>query len=97
MTKTEQLFDNAVKLIHERGSVYGHPMPQHSRIAQLWSAYLGYPITPNQVAMAMALVKISRSVESPENDDHYKDALAYISIAKTCHEAMQDDALDWQE
>jgi hypothetical protein len=36
-------------------------------------------------------------VESPENDDHYKDALAYISIAKTCHEAMQDDALDWQE
>jgi hypothetical protein len=47
--------------------------------------------------MAMALVKISRSVESPENDDHYKDALAYISIAKTCHEAMQDDALDWIE
>jgi hypothetical protein len=37
------------------------------------------------------------SVESPEISDHYKDAAAYIAIAKTCHEAMQDSALDWQE
>ena len=96
MTRTEKLFDEAVALIHARGSQYGHPMPQHSRIAELWSAYLGYPITPNQVAMAMCLVKISRSVESPEVDDHYKDALAYIAISKTCHEAMQDSKLDWQ-
>jgi len=59
MTKTEQLFDDAINLIHSRGSQYGHPMPQHSRIAQLWSAYLGYPITANQVAVAMALVKLT--------------------------------------
>jgi hypothetical protein len=45
----------------------------------------------------MALVKISRSVESPELDDNYKDAVAYIAISKTCHEAMQDNALDWQD
>ena len=96
MTKTEKLFDDAVALIHSRGSQYGHPMPQHSRIAELWSAYLGFPITPNQVAMAMCLVKISRSVESPEVDDHYKDALAYIAISKTCHEYMQDKDFEWE-
>ena len=96
MTRTEKLFDEAVALIHSRGSQYGHPMPQHSRIAELWSAYLGYPITPNQVAMAMCLVKISRSVESPEVDDHYKDALAYIAISKTCHEYMQDKDFEWE-
>jgi hypothetical protein len=39
----------------------------------------------------------SADVESPEVSDHYKDAAAYIAIAKTCHEAMQDSALDWQE
>ncbi len=33
-------------------------------IAELWSAYFHFPITANQVAMAMCLVKISRSVES---------------------------------
>jgi hypothetical protein len=95
MTKTEKLFEDAIELIHTRGSQYGHPYPQHDRISKLWSAYFGYPITPNQVALAMALVKISRSVESPENDDHYKDALAYIAISKTCHDAMQDSAIDW--
>ena len=97
MTKTEQLFADATDLIHARGAHYGHPHSQHSRIAKLWSAYLCYPVTPNQVAMCMALVKISRSVESPEIDDHYKDAIAYLSISKTVHEAMQDTALDWQD
>ena len=97
MTKTEQLFDDVIKTIHERGGMYGHPHPQHDRIAKFWSAYLHFPVTSNQVAMCMALVKISRSVESPEIDDHYKDAIAYLSFSKTCHQAMQDDALDWQE
>jgi hypothetical protein len=96
-TTTEKLFADATELIHARGSQYGHPYTQHSRIAELWSAYFHFPITANQVAMAMSLVKISRSVESPEISDHYKDAVAYIAIAKTCHEAMQDSALDWQE
>ncbi len=95
-TTTEKLFADATELIHARGSQYGHPYSQHSRIAELWSAYFHFPITANQVAMAMCLVKISRSVESPEISDHYKDAAAYIAIAKTCHEAMQDSALDWQ-
>jgi hypothetical protein len=97
MTRTEKMFNEITTLIHERGSIYGHPYPQHERIAKLWSAYLCYPVTPNQVAMCMALVKISRSVESPEIDDHYKDAIAYLSISKTVHEAMQDTALDWQD
>ena len=96
-TTTEKLFADATELIHARGSQYGHPYTQHSRIAELWSAYFHFPITANQVAMAMCLVKISRSVESPEVSDHYKDAAAYIAIAKTCHEAMQDSALDWQD
>jgi hypothetical protein len=66
------------------------------RIAKLWSAYLNFPITSNQVAGCMALLKISRSVESPELDDHYKDAVAYIAISKTCHEFMQDKDFEWE-
>jgi hypothetical protein len=59
-TTTEKLFADATELIHARGSQYGHPYSQHSRIAELWSAYFHFPITANQVAMAMCLVKISR-------------------------------------
>ena len=95
MTKTEQLFDDVVQLIHERGKNYGHPLSNHKRIAELWSAYLGYPIQPNEVAMCMALVKISRQAEDPGVIDNYKDAIAYMSIAKTCTDGMQDD-LGWE-
>jgi hypothetical protein len=56
---------------------------------------VNYPITANQVAMCMAMVKISRSVESPQYQDNYADALGYIAISKTCHDALTDEGLDW--
>ena len=96
-TTTEQLLDNVVKTIHARGVRYGHPVTQHKRIAELWSAYLGYPIQPNEVAICMALVKISRQAEDPAYLDNYEDAIAYLSIAKSITDAMQDDSDDWKD
>ena len=96
-TTTEQLFDNVVKTIHARGVSYGHPISQHKRIAELWSAYLGYPIQPNEVAICMALVKISRQAEDAAYLDNYEDAIAYLAIAKSITDAMQDDSDDWKD
>ena len=96
-TTTEKLFDNVVKTIHARGISYGHPITNHKRIAELWSAYLGYPIQPNEVAICMALVKISRQAEDPTILDNYEDCLAYISIAKTITDAMSDDRYEWKD
>ena len=96
-TTTEQLFDNVIKTIHERGVRYGHPITNHKRIAELWSAYLGYPIQPNEVAICMALVKISRQAEDPAYLDNYEDAIAYLSIGKSITDAMQDDSDDWKD
>ena len=96
-TTTEQLFDNVIKTIHERGVRYGHPITQHKRIAELWSAYLGYPIQPNEVAICMALVKISRQAEDPAYLDNYEDGIAYLAIAKSITDAMQDDTDDWKD
>ena len=96
-TTTEKLFDNVVKTIHARGVSYGHPITQHKRIAELWSAYLGYPIQPNEVAICMALVKISRQAEDVAYLDNYEDAIAYLAIAKSITDAMQDDSDDWND
>jgi hypothetical protein len=96
-TTTEELFDNVVKTIHARGVNYGHPISQHKRIAELWSAYLGYPIQPNEVAICMALVKISRQAEDAAYLDNYEDAIAYLAIAKSITDAMQDDSDDWKD
>ena len=97
MTKTEQLFEEVIEILHSRGSQYGHPIGNHKRIAELWSAYLGYPIQPNEVAILMCLVKISRQAEDPRVEDNYKDALGYISIAKTITDAMQDEDGVWSD
>ena len=95
-TTTEKLFSEVVDILHSRGTQYGHPIGNHKRIAELWSAYLGYPIQPNEVAICMCLVKISRQAEDPRVADNYKDALGYIAIAQTITDAMQDEDGAWE-
>lgn len=95
-TTTEKLFSEVVDILHSRGTQYGHPISNHKRIAELWSAYLGYPIQPNEVAMCMCLVKISRQAEDPRVADNYKDAIGYIAIAQTITDAMQDEDGAWE-
>ncbi len=94
MTNTEKLFEQVIDILHGRGKAYGHPITQHKRIAELWSAYLGYPIQPNEVAICMVLVKISRQAEMPQLMDNYVDAIGYVSIAKTITEAMLDEEVN---
>jgi hypothetical protein len=94
-TTTEKLFADVVSTIHERGAVYGHPYYNHKRISELWSAYLDHPITASQVALCMALVKVSRLTESPNHEDSIKDGLAYLSIYKSVLDAEMDTQFTW--
>lgn len=95
MTKTEDLLNEVITTIQDRGRIYGHPYYNHKRIAQLWSAYLDFPITPHQAALCMALVKVSRLTESPGHSDSIIDALAYISIYQTVLDAEADINFTW--
>jgi hypothetical protein len=45
----------------------------------------------------MALVKISRQAEDVSKLDNYEDCIAYLAIAKSITDAMQDDTDDWKE
>ena len=95
-TTTEKLFEQVVDTIQSRGSIYGHPAINHKRIADLWSAYLDYPIQPHQAALCMALVKIARLSESPANVDSTIDCLAYLAISKTVYDAQTDAEFGWE-
>jgi len=95
MTKTEKLLADVVELVHSRGTIYGHPYTNHKRISELWTAYLNYPITPSQVALCMALLKVSRISESPNHNDSIKDAIAYLSMYQTILEAEMDVNFTW--
>jgi len=94
-TTTEKLFNEVVSTIQERGAVYGHPYINHKRIADLWSAYLDYPIQPHQAALCMALVKVARLAETASHEDSVKDLLAYVALSKTIYDAQQDSDYLW--
>jgi hypothetical protein len=76
-----ELLTESTKLLYDRGLQYGDPTANHIRIAQLWSAYLGYRIEPHEVAICMALVKISRIAEQSTHRDSYADAISYLAIS----------------
>lgn len=76
-----QILQEALHLTTKaRLETHGTPYLNHRRIADLWTAYLEMPITPEQVAICQALVKVARSQQS-SIDDHYIDGAAYFAIA----------------
>ena len=76
-----KILNEALRLTsQDRLTTHGTPYLNHRRIADLWSAYLETPITPEQVAICQALVKVARSQKS-SIDDHYIDGAAYFAIA----------------
>lgn len=76
-----QILDAAKELTHgDRNENYGDPLTNHTRIAKLWSIWLEVEITPAQVAMCMALVKVARLIQSPSHEDSPIDLAAYAAI-----------------
>lgn len=63
------VLEEANSLVHgDRQEAYGHPFHDFSRTAQLWSAILGQDVSPEQVALCMVAVKISRLCNSYKRD-----------------------------
>lgn len=67
-----------------RRAAYGHPRENFGRICDLWNAYLrgrpggaAAPITPEDHALMMVLLKVARLQESPEHRDSVVDICGY--------------------
>lgn len=61
MQERAEILDKAKKCVcGERENDYGTPEDNFKQIAALWDAYLGYHVTPTDVAVMMALLKIAR-------------------------------------
>ena len=78
----EETLEEALKIVtKDRQNAYGTPEDNFSCIAGLWSAYLGHPITSQQVAVLMILLKVARSKSSPAYSDNYVDICGYAACA----------------
>ena len=92
-TKKESILFEAHNLVHGvRGEDYGHPYEDFSRTAKIWSAILGVDVTPEQVALCMIGVKISRECNKPKRDNRvdiagYAEALDMVVNYRDHHES----------
>jgi len=72
------ILEEAQELIHgDRHEDYGHPFKDFSKTARLWSVVLGVDVTPEQVALCMVCLKISRELHRPKRDN-IVDAAGYL-------------------
>lgn len=71
MGKTnETILEEAQRIVNNsRMKDYGTPLDNHTKTAALFSAYLGIPITAEQVCYLNILQKISRSIHSFKRDN----------------------------
>ena len=89
----ESILFEAHNLVHGvRGEDYGHPYEDFSRTAKIWSAILGVDVTPEQVALCMIGVKISRECNKPKRDNRidiagYAEALDMVVNYRDHHES----------
>ena len=66
----ENILQEADRITSTRGPAeHGHPKVQLPLAAKLWSAVLGIEVTPEQVALCMVQLKVSRFLANPQRDD----------------------------
>ena len=75
----ESILDAAKRCVcGDREQDYGSPEDNFAVIAALWTAYAGTDITPKDVAMMMALLKIARA-KAGSKPDTYIDLAGYAA------------------
>ncbi len=87
----KQTLETATKCVcGERQDQYGSPEDNFARIAKLWSAYLGTDVSPMDVTMMMALLKIARIKTGTATDDSFVDLAGYAACGAEIKEKLQE-------
>jgi len=78
MDKT--IIEEAWALVNgDRQNDYGTALKNMSRTAKIWSGILDIDVTPEQVALCMAGVKLARSQQTYKRDN-VVDAVGYLLV-----------------
>jgi len=75
------LSDATAAIMGDRHDSYGSPDRNLGRIAQLWSAWLGKTVSAHDVAVLLAMVKLSRASHTYHRDN-YVDGIGYMALAE---------------
>ena len=79
--KREEILELAGDLTSAiRDEVYGDPLTNHERIAEMWSAILDVNVKKEEVVLCMIAVKMSRLCQSLDHEDSWVDIAGYAAI-----------------
>lgn len=77
----KEFLDEAEKLINgDREKDYGDPFKNFKDIATGWSLITGAEITPSQVTLMMAWLKMARLFKTPDHLDSWVDLIGYAAL-----------------
>ena len=86
-----ELLSTADKIVNgERERDYNSPEQSFKKIADFWTVYLGYEVTPVDVAAMMALLKIARIASGHAKEDNWVDLAGYAACG-----GELESSLDW--
>ena len=80
MNRDELLREAAELIAVARDEVYGDPLANHQRIADLWSAILDVDVEPEEVVLCMIAVKMSRLCSTITHEDSWVDIAGYAAL-----------------
>ncbi|EFV12902.1 DUF6378 domain-containing protein [Segniliparus rugosus] len=78
----------------DRLEEWGDPRESFSRIAELWSAYLGVEVSSVDVAQLMILLKVSRGRKKFSRDS-IVDIIGYAALAEKINEDARSKPRQW--
>ena len=76
----------------QREDDYGKPEDNFAKIADLWTAYSGYPFNSVDVAMMMALLKIARVSSGHGSEDSFVDLAGYAACGGEIYARRQAES-----
>lgn len=89
-TQQETVLQEANRLIYgDRQQDYGHPIEDFTKTAGMWSSAFGWHVEPEDVPLAMIMVKISREKNKTKRDNAV-DIAGYAGTLAMVREAQQE-------
>lgn len=73
------MHDSEHPIVNERRKVREKPHLHFQRVAKMWEGVIGCSISPEQVILCMALLKIAREA-GVADQDNIDDAVGYLSL-----------------
>jgi hypothetical protein len=92
MNKTEILKTANELITKDRQITHGQAEDNFANISNLWSAYLNHPITQQDVAILMVLLKVVRFKGNPTHIDNAIDMCGYSALAGEIAQLAQDQS-----